>query len=159
MAKKLPKVSIIDRRLENPFGSPSIPITLREGGPWEVRWFHAKLRPGRIHDAVQNKGWAFVEASELDGNVDEFGFTLKDNRVVRGEHGEEVLMKMLKSDFDKIQHAKAERNLRGLGKQALRESAAQATANQYGSEAGDSVYSHMDVKASKGEDLELEESA
>lgn len=159
-AKSLPKVSIIDRRLENPFGTGSVPITLKTPGQWEVRWVYSKLRAGRIHDMTHNKGWVFVEPGELDGTPDEYGFVSKDNRLVRGDQGEEVLMKMPLEDFQKIQRAKAEYNLKQLGKKNMQDAVAQATAKEHGSEAGDSVFNafkYGDIKDTRG-DLE-EESA
>lgn len=157
--KKLPKVSIIDRRLQNPFGAPSIPITLKTAGKWAVRWVYAKLRAGRLHDMTHNKGWVFVEPSEIDGTPDEYGLTAKDNRLVRGDHGEEVLMKMPQEDFDRIAKAKSDYNLKQLGKKQMQEAVAQATAKEHGDEAGDSVFNafqHGDVKDSRGIDPELE---
>ena len=54
--KKLPKVSILDRRLKNPFGSGTVPITLKTPGQWEVRWVYSKLRAGHVFDMTHNKG-------------------------------------------------------------------------------------------------------
>lgn len=136
----LPKVSILDRRLKNPFGSPSVAITLKTPGEWEIRWVYTKLRAGRLHDMAHNKGWVFIEPHELDGLPDEYGLNVRDNRLVRGDHGEEVLMKMPKADYDRIAAAKSEYNLKQLGKKQMAESAAQATAQAHGSEAGDEVF-------------------
>lgn len=143
--KTLPAVTVLDRRLAHPFGSPSVAITLTSGGPWEVRFVDSQLRPGRLHDIKHNKGWEFVDASELDGKPDEYGLREVDGRLVRGENGREVLMKMPKAMYDQISQRKAELNLKGLGKQATRETAAQATAQAFGSEAGDAVYGKVKI--------------
>lgn len=163
---RTPRVSVVDRRIAHPFGSPSVPITLKEGGPWEIRIVDSQLRSGRIHDMRHQKGWEFVEPREIDGTPDEYGLRVVDGRLVRGENGREVLMKMLKSDYDKIMQAKAALNLKGLGKQATREAAAQATAQAFGSEAGDRVYGSVkignehvpviDVTTTRGPSAELE---
>lgn len=156
-AKKVPTVSVLDRRLLHPFGSPSVAITLKEGGPWELRIVDALQRPGRLHDMRHNKGWEFVSAEELDGSPDEYGLRVVDGRLVRGENGREVLMKMPKDVFDQIQARKAEINAKGVTGQALRESAAQETAVKYGSQAGESVYSQpLSVTTARGADMELE---
>ena len=144
----LPKVSILDRRLLHPFGSPSVPITLRTEGNWEVRWVSAKLRAGRLHEMTHNKGWVFVEPGELFGSPDEYGLTAKDNRLVRGDHGEEVLMKMPAEVFAQINRAKRDYNLGELGKKKMADAAAQAAAVAHGAEAGDGVFkafTHGDV--------------
>lgn len=159
MAKKLPKVSILDRRLKNPFGAGSVPITLKTPGRWELRWVYAKLRSGHIFDMTHNKGWVCVEPEEIDGGMDEYGFTARDNRIVRGENGEEVLMKMPKADYDQIQRAKAASNLKQLKVQNMRSEVAQSAAKEFGGQAGDTVYDafqHGEIKDSRGEDPELE---
>ena len=138
--KTLPKVSILDRRLKNPFGSGTVPITLKTPGRWEIRWVYAKLRSGHLYDMTHNKGWVFVEPDEIDGGTDEYGLTVKDNRLVRGDHGEEVLMKMPKETFDQIQLAKASANEKQLGKKQMREAVAQATSKEHGDQAGETVY-------------------
>ena len=155
--KTIPAVSVLDRRLLHPFGSPSIGITLKEGGPWELRIVDAQSRPGRLHDMTHNKGWTFVTADELDGTPNEYGLREMDGRLVRGEHGREVLMKMLKSTYDAILARKTELNAKGVTGQALRESAAQETAVKYGSQAGDAVYGQpLSVTNTRGADMELE---
>lgn len=155
--KKIPTATVLDRRLLHPFGSPSVSITLKEGGPWELRIVDAMQRPGRLHDIRHNKGWEFVTAEELDGSPDEYGLRVVDGRLVRGENGREVLMKMPKATYDAIQQRKTEINSKGVTGQALRESAAQETAVKFGSEAGDRIYSQpLTVTNDRGADMELE---
>jgi len=154
----LPKVSVLERRLKNPFGVSSAPITLNTPGQWAIRIINSSLRRGRMHDVTHNKGWVFVEPHELDGTPEENGFKAVDNRLVRGEHGEEVLMKMPQAEFDAIVDAKTRLNIKGLGTKAIRESVAQDTANAHGSEAGDAVYNamkHTTIEVTRGP-VELE---
>ena len=159
--KPLPAVSVVDRRLAHPFGSPSVAITLKEGGPWEIRIVDSQLRSGRIHEMRHTKGWDFVRPEELDGTPDEYGLRAVDGRLVRGENGREVLMKMLASDYKRILDAKTRLNEQGVSGKKLAEAAAQETALKYGSQAGDAIYesAKVDVKTSRGADLELEETA
>lgn len=152
----LPKVSVLDRRLAHPFGAPSPSITLKTPGQWEIRIFNKDVRSGRIHDAVHKLGWVFVEAKELDGSPDEYGFRELDGRLVRGEHGAEVIMKMPREHFLQIQQRKSEENLKGLGKQKTLADAAQRTAQEYGSQAGDLVHARVTVDDSR-ERVELDE--
>ena len=159
--KKVPSVSVLDRRLLHPFGSPSVAITLKEGGPWEIRIVDSQSRPGRIHDMKHNKGWEFVTPEEIDGTADEYGLRVVDGRLVRGENGREVLMKMPKAAYDAILARKTELNNKGVTGQALREAAAQETAVKYGAQAGDTVYGkgEISITNTRGTDLELEETA
>jgi hypothetical protein len=155
MAKKtatLPKVSVIDRRLAHPFGAPSVPITLKDGQPWAIRVVNDRVRTGRVYQ-MTGMGWTFVEASEIDGRPADFGFREIDGRLVRGEHGEEVLMKMPQADYDAVQHAKARINLKNLQK---RDAVAQEVAEKFGPEAGDTVHQNIEISDSR-EQVELDE--
>lgn len=156
-AKKVPSVSVLDRRLLHPFGAPSVAVTLKEG-EWEIRIVDSQMRPGRLHDMRHNKGWEFVNAEELDGSADEYGLKVVDGRLVRGENGREVLMKMPKATYDAILARKTELNARAVTGAALRESAAQETAKTYGSEAGDHIFKQpLTVTTERGGvDLETE---
>lgn len=149
----LPKVSVLERRLAHPFGAPSVAMTLRTAGTWAIRVINTGVRSGRLHDVTANKGWTYVEADELDGRPDEYGFRVLDGRLVRGEHGEEVLVKMPQANYDAIQRAKADLNLKGLGK---KDDVAQRTAQVFGDEAGDTVADRITVTDSR-ERVELED--
>jgi hypothetical protein len=138
--KELPKVSVIDRRLANPFGLPSQAIYLKEG-QWALRWFAESVRTGRIYQA-QQLGWDFVLPEELRGTPSDAGAIIVDGRVVRGDAGNrEILMKMAAEDFAKIQKAKADKNLRDLGSVAkLKESAANKASTELGDQAANAIY-------------------
>lgn len=152
--KPLPKVSILDRRLAHPFGAPSVPITLKTKGQWAMRVVYAKLRSGRLHQ-MEQAGWVFVTPKEIDGRPEDLGFRAVDDRLVKGEHGDEVLMKMPQKDFDAIQMRKAEINLKNLGSSQTRDSVAQATAVKFGPEAGDTVHANLEISDGRApEELE-----
>lgn len=153
--KALPKVSVLERRLANPFGTPSVPITLKTPGQWAIRIVNSTMRTGRLHDMTANKGWVYVTAAELDGTPADLGFRQVEDRLVRGEHGEEVLMKMLQSDFDQIQEAKSRANLKQLGSKQTREMVTQKTAQTYGDEAAGTVHDNIKIEDSR-EAVELE---
>src|SRR3990167_1642562 len=92
-APKIPKISVLQKRLAQPFGEGPPPIELKEAG-WTVHVINTRLRPGRYHDVTRNKGWVPVAPEDVDGNVEDFGFDVRDGRVVRGDRGEEVVVKM-----------------------------------------------------------------
>lgn len=149
--KKLPKVTVLERRLKNPFGSPSEGVKFKEG-EWMARWFSETLRTGRIHQAV-TLGWDFVVPEDLATPAADLGFQAIDSRVVRGDAANrEVLMKMPKVEFEQIQKAKADTNLRNLnsGKKLKEEAANRATAHFGTDEAGETIYkSDLDVRDSR----------
>ncbi len=145
----LPKIDVLERRLAHPFGAPSVPITLKDGQAWAIRWVSDGVRTGRVHQ-IQGMGWDFVAPEEIDGRPADFGCRALDGRLVRGEHGEEVLVKMPQEMFNKIQWAKAAKNLENLGGTKGKTQAAEAVAKQFGPEAADTVYrSGMEVTDSR----------
>ena len=149
--KKLPKVSVLDRRVQFPFGAPSEAIQLTEG-EWAIRWVSEGVRTGRVYQ-VQNMGWEFVTPEELVGQPTDLGCQALDNRLVRGDAANrDVLMKMPKASFDQIQQAKAGHNLRNLGSgKKMKEDAANLATKHFGTdEAGEAIYrSDIDVKDSR----------
>lgn len=148
--KALPKVSIVDRRLQNPFGLPSEAITLKEG-EWAVRWFAESVRTGRVHQGTQ-MGWDFVTPDDLKGTASDIGAQEADGRIVRGDNSNrEVLLKMPATDFAQIQRAKAEKNLADMGSSSKSSAkVANMAAKQFGDEAGDVLSkSNMEIQDSR----------
>ena len=144
----LPSISVLERRLQNPFGEGSPPVKLKQQG-WTLHVVNANLRPGRYHDVVRNKGWVPVEATEIDGDPMDFGFDIKDGRVVRGERGQEVLVKMPTRDYESIQMAKDAHNRKLIGRKAVKQAAIEGAAKEFGDEAGDMVKSTIEFNASR----------
>jgi hypothetical protein len=143
-----PNIGVLERRLQNPFGDASIPIRLKAPG-WTLHVINANLRPGRYHDVVRNKGWVPVEASEIDGDPMDFGFDVKDGRVVRGERGSEILVKMPTEWYERIQRRKSDMNQRQLQPASVKGAAVERTAKAYGDQAADAVES-MTLNATRG---------
>lgn len=148
MAKKTEtdRLSVIDRRLLHPFGTPSraIPLTGAKSG-WVVRTFCAdQEHPNRHYDAVARLGWVPLAPDDIAVSVESLGFVKSaDNRVVRGPQGHEVLMAMPADAYAKVQQAKAEHNLRAVKPKANRESVADAAGKAYGDEAGSVIQKHF----------------
>ena len=144
--KTAPRISVIERRLKQPFGTPSREIPLK--GPkrgWVVRTFCADAEhPNRHYDAVHRLGWDPVTVDDLQESAESMGFTVSaTGRIVRGPAGQEVLMAMPAADFERVQSAKAASNTANLKREKVKSEVAQATAKTYGSEAGDQTASHF----------------
>lgn len=133
-----PPIAVLDRRIQNPFGEGSQPVTLKQPG-WTLHVINANLRPGRYHDVVRNKGWVPVVPEEIDGDPLDFGFDIKDGRVVRGERGSEILVKMPTRDYQQIQMAKDAYNKKLIKPKVVREAAMQRAAKEYGDQAADVI--------------------
>jgi hypothetical protein len=144
----IPRISVLERRLQNPFGEGSPPIRLKEPG-WTLHVVNGALRPGRYHDVVRNKGWVPVAPEEIEGEAIDFGFDVKDGRVVRGERGQEVLVKMPTADYALIAQAKDDANARQLASKKVKSDLAQKVAATFGDEAGAFAHDSISVNATR----------
>ncbi len=111
-APRVRSVAVINR-LAHPLGSPSVVVPMKNRD-LEIRVVDSLLRAGRIHEMV-SKGWELVDSSDIKGKPEDFGFSVQDGRVVRGDRGREVLMKMHKDDYHSIQLAKSIENMKAMG--------------------------------------------
>jgi hypothetical protein len=137
--KKKPRVSVLERRLQNPFGEASAPIELTDPG-LVCRVFNRAVNNQQIYKAQRN-GWEFV-TPDMVVDVEQAGGFKKSTdgqRMVRGEREEEVLMCMPKSDREQIELAKAKKNVRDMQLGRQKDAVAQAAAQQFGGAAGDFV--------------------
>lgn len=128
MAKKR-ELSIADRRRASGsiFGTGSKPIPLKEPEKWEVRNVNSKVSNQHVYNMRAEKLWEFVTPADLDCTLDEIGYRELDGRVVRGERGEEVLMKMPRKDYKEIQRDKDKTNrAQTLGSKAAKQTIMQA---------------------------------
>lgn len=131
-----PRISVLERRLQNPFGEPSIPIQLKDPSLL-CRWFNGALSSDKIWRAKHVKGWQLVKP-EMIVDMDQIGgYTLGvDNTITRGERGQEVLLCMPRDDFDQIMMAKTQHNLRNMGNPAgMKQEILEAAGTQLGDEA------------------------
>lgn len=127
------KVQIWERRFVNPGRESAQSIHLRDEG-FETRWVNTGVE-GRFHRAVHEQGWTPVRPSELGEDPADLGFQVVGETVRRGERGVEVLMKIPTSVFKLIRQRKGQLEIESLKK--TRQNIAEATARQFGSEAGD----------------------
>jgi len=143
---KAPRIrAIIERRLQNPFGDGSQAIELKDKS-MTVHVINTAVRPGRYHDVSRNKGWEPVLPEDLVGDATDYGFDVKDGRVVRGDRGNEVLMKMPTRDVQAIQMAKDEANRKKTSPRALKQEVVGLTAQAHGDEGGDYINRMTTIK-------------
>jgi len=135
--KKKPRVSILERRLQNPFGEPSSPIELTDPS-LQCRIFNKAVGAQQLYKARRN-GWEYVEPSQIVDMEQAGGFRISTDgqRLVRGEREEEVLMYMPKTDRDQIELAKARKNVRDMQMGRQKEAVVQAAAQRFGDQAGE----------------------
>jgi hypothetical protein len=132
---KKPNVQVLQRRLSRPFGAPSTKVKLTEDG-WDARWFNAAIAADHIWRAKE-QGWQGVVPAELADPDQIGGYQVSpDGYVVRGDKGQELLMK-LPSDWRKqIQVKKTEENLRNMRPGVMKREVAEAAGRTLGDQAG-----------------------
>ena len=142
-----PKISVIERRLQGPsvFRTASQPIPLREPNVWTLRWVNTKVHPNRLWDMLHTKGWVYATADDLACSVEEIGALLRDDRIVMGERGEEVLMKIPSSDYAAIAKKKDEETRRQtFGKQQLKKAITEGVAIAHGDRAAEFMHRNVE---------------
>ena len=142
---RLPKrpISVIERRLKSGsiFGTSSKPIPLTEPDRWTIRIINSQISDGHIYDIQAEKGWVYAEPADLAVQPHEVGFREMAGRLVRGDKGSEVLMKMERKDYAAIQKAKDQANrTQTFGKKATQ----QAILNAAGTGLGDQGASFLE---------------
>ena len=130
-AAKKPRISVLERRLKNPHGTPASEIDLTIPG-MSPRWFNSDITSDKIWKA-KHMGWEPV-TPDLLADKEQVGGFLKspDGYVTRGQRHQEVLMYMPTADRDAIQMAKTRENLKAMNR---REPVIEAAAQQYGDQA------------------------
>jgi hypothetical protein len=133
----------VRNRIKNPLGSPSFRIFLKKPD-MEIRIVDSGMKSGRISEMTQ-KGWGFVGPDDVVGKVEDYGFTVQDGRIVRGDRGREVLMMMHHQDYVDIQMAKAAANTRAIGGQKGKDAVLNQVAKAEGDEAADWIDQRIKV--------------
>ena len=112
MPPKKREISIIERRLKSGsiFAAGSKAIPLANPARWTVRIVNTQIADDRQWHLQAEKGWVYLEESDLAVPPHELGFRVLDGRVVRGVQGQEVLMKMQVKDYQAIQKMKDAEN-------------------------------------------------
>lgn len=149
---KIDRVSVINRRLANPFGAPSRDIPLKgEKRGWVVRTFVAdKEHANRHYDAVHVYGYVPLTEADLSVKPESIGYTVSPSGyIVRGTHGEELLCAIPRKEYEAIQKAKSDRNLKGLQLGRLKQDVAEHVGKELGQEAGERVADNFTVTASQ----------
>jgi hypothetical protein len=144
----VPQVTVLERRLQNPFGDSSPAVALKAPG-WVVHVINTTLKPGRYHDVVRNKGWVPVLPEDLDGAAEDYGFDVRDGRIVRGERGHEVLMKMPATDYQQIQMAKDRVNRAQVSPRRMKAAVIEQAAGQYSDQAAAYLEQNVTIKTER----------
>lgn len=141
--KAKPRISVLERRLQNPFGEPSAPVDLKDKSR-ECRWFNAAKTTDHIWRAKQ-KGWEPVKPDDVV-DLDMIGGYVLDASgfITRGERGQEILMSMPKEWRQQIAMAKTRENLKNMGNpNATKRDVVEAASKQLGDQAASYLQDHI----------------
>lgn len=131
------KLSVIERRLQgaSALQTSSQPIPMKEKG-WTLRWENSDVRVDQIWHCVNVLGWEYALPIDLDCNLDDIGANERDGRIVRGERGKEVLLKMRDSDVRKVAAKKTKENIAiTFDKRQVKDAMLNAVGSEHGDEA------------------------
>lgn len=146
----VPRISILERRIQNPFGEPSQSVRFKDNR-LTARWFNDAARSGQIFRAKE-LGWNDVTQDMIQDMNSLGNHELNPaGQIVRGERGQEVLMWMPTKDFKEIQMAKDRKNRQLMGDPVAQKNEIVAAAGlQLGDQAAsflnDEVQMHVSVK-------------
>lgn len=149
-----PKISVMERRLQRGvFHQGSHGIPLKHPEKWVTRIVDSKITTDRPW-VMQEKGWVYLEPDDLAVSPDQIGWKVSaDGKIVRGEHGRDIVMKMAKADWDLLNQHKTRENLKQtFGTKQVKNAMVNAAAAAHGEEAAEYVSKHaqtMDIKDSR----------
>lgn len=136
---KTPRISVLERRLQNPFGQPSAEIRLKDPN-LIPRWFNSGIFADKIWQAREN-GWEGVRPEHLSDPEQVGHFKVSANGFVcRGEREQEVLMCMPRDAFHAIQQAKTKANIDLMKRPgAVKNDVVNAASSKLGDQAADFI--------------------
>lgn len=129
-----PRVQVLERSLQSPFGIPSSPIELKEPG-FVTHWCNTELKGGAQLHYFTEHGYLKVKPEYLR-DKDTFQFTVSpEGFVTRGERHKEILMYTTVSHAQSRQRKKTEENVRRM--RSVNEDVVEAAGKKLGDEAAD----------------------
>ena len=156
MPPKKKEISVVDRRLQSGsiFGTSSRPIPLTEPNRWELRIVNSQISANRLYEMQADRGWVYAVPEDLAVKPEEIGFQILDGRIVRGERGQEVVMKMERADYREIQKMKDTENRKNtFGKEAVKSAILAAAAKKPDGGRGADFLSRHDINVTDSREV------
>jgi hypothetical protein len=131
-----PRISVLERSLQHPFGIPSSPVELKDAG-LVCRWVNTELKGGAQFQYALTHGWLQVKPEYLK-DPKQVTFTVSpDGFVTKGARNTELLMYTTREHWNERQLAKARENERLLSPGIAKRDTLEAAARHLGEEAAD----------------------
>lgn len=131
----VPHIEVLERGLQNPFGLPSTPISLKDP-QFETHWCNTGIGPGQYAKYL-DAGYLPVRPEYLKDAERHPHTVSPDGYVSRGQRCEEVLMYSLKSHVRARQKAKTQRNLQDLNPMRTHAALTEAASEKLGDRAAE----------------------
>lgn len=138
-----PRISVLERRLQNPFGEASAPIALKDATR-TPRWFNSAIINDKIWRAKHN-GWDHVMVTDVLDLAQIGGYNKSpEGYITRGERGQEYLMSMPTQWVQAIAMAKTQKNNADMGDATkTKASVVQAASEQLGDQPASYLDKHF----------------
>lgn len=156
--KDFPGIDVIERRLNDPDGSDSLDIRLKDEPShgedpqgkkrkWYLRWVNTENH-GRWHKVINVLGYVPVKVSELQSLEEIAGLAKSEDGNVRmGDRGKEVLVKYPLELYTVRKQAEQDRrNRRARNAKLVKQELAESAGRSLGSHAGDTVHDEFTVE-------------
>lgn len=137
-----PRISVLERSIQHPFGIPSSPVELKEPG-LVCRWVNTELKGGEQFQYALSHGWLQVKPEYLKTPKLVTFTTSADGYVTRGARGTELLMYTTLSHYRDRQLAKQQANERMLQPGVTKQEVVAAASRELGDEAASYLNQHV----------------
>lgn len=149
VSDRTPISAKIQNRLKHPFGVTDTALPLKNPQRWQMRIFDRGFRSNRISEAAY-KGWVPLEPADLDCDPEDYGWRVDAGKIVRGDRGTEILMKMPRPDWQAVEAAKTEANIKStLGEKANKQTILERAEAELGDEGASAMHrmlNRMEIK-------------
>jgi hypothetical protein len=150
MAVKQRTVQVADRDtglenlLNDPFGRPSVAIPSNPAGQWDFREVNSAIPGNHLWTLLNHRKWTYAGEADIVGHADEYGWEVRDGRLVKGTRGEIVLLKRSVDVSNAVALAKDAANRREtFAKTKIKESIVSGVTSKHGDEAGEFIHNNL----------------
>lgn len=137
-----PRLSVLERSLQHPFGIPSSPVELKEKG-LVCRWVNTELKGGAQFQYALSHGWMQVRPEYVKDLKQVQHVVSPDGFVVRGQRGTELLMYTTIEHFNDRKLAKDHENQRMMNPAVMKRDLVEAADKHLGPEASEYLHDHV----------------
>lgn len=137
-----PRIQVLERSIQNPFGIPSSPVEFKDGG-FVTHWVNTELKGGHQLQYYLQHGWLQAKPEYLKEPHLVPHQVSVEGYVVRGPRGGELLMYTTVEHYRNRQRAKREANERAMQPHVVKRDTVEAASRHLGDEAASYLNEHV----------------